>query len=982
MGGHSPSLPGVADLICLDEDTLAALADGALTDDDRTAVEIHMDGCERCAAVAAEFARGLVADTTGDGPARPWPEIGAVAGRYRIEGWLASGGMGQLYVARDPRLDRRVALKLVRGDRAGATDELLVEAQAMARLSHPNVVVVHDVGAAGEETFIAMELVDGESLAAWHGARARPWRETLDAYLQAARGLAAAHAAGIVHGDFKPANALVRSDGRVQVTDFGLARAGLAAADGAPPSGSDDLLRTTTWRGLAGTPAYMAPEQLRGEAATPASDQFGFCVALWEALHGVRPFAGDDLASLAASVASGRVRAPAAGSRVPARVRRVVERGLNVDPAARHPTMDSLVAALERARPPVGRRVAAVGVVAAAALATAGVLLARGGGDGADPACATAAARADAIWNPGARERLRAAFLATQTIYGEAASRTVEQRFDRHARRTVEEIEATCRDRPHSPEAAALLAERRACLDAGLAALQALEERMLEGKSEVLDAGVRAAFGLPDPALCADVRDRVGHARLPEEAAVRVAELRARQAIVNARRVTGGHAAALPELEQLAREAAATGYRPVEADILISLTTSRIALEQWDRAAESAHGSLLAAQAIGSGSMVARAAIELAEITGRDPKRGAEATRWADLAASAIESLAGERSAPELRAALAGARGDIAERTGQFEAALAHYRERADEELRAHTGEVHHHVAATSHQAAIAFERLGRHPEAAEAAGRAVAVYQQIFGPRHRMLVTALTLLGTAQNGMGDFDAAIATHRRAAEVSAAVDGEDSVAIAGVYNNLALALEMKEQLDEAAALLERAAAIYRKAGSRDRLGLALLNLAGLSSELGRKDQAIAQAREAIQVVEEVFGPDHSHLASAYAVLGEVLCDRGDCAAARAPFERSLAIRRKSLGARHPSLSFSLAGLARVETAAGAHRKAAEHLERALAVASPADRPRVAFSLARSLRAAGDRARAASVARDAREGAADELRGLIDAWLAGL
>ncbi len=972
----------MADLICLDEDTLAALADGALPDDDRCAVEVHMDRCDRCAALAAEFARGLVADTTGDGPARPWPAIGAVAGRYRIEGWLASGGMGQLYVARDPRLDRRVALKLVHGDRPGAAGELLVEAQAMARLSHPNVVAVHDVGAAGEETFIAMELVVGESLDAWQRTGARTWQRTLEAYLQAARGLGAAHAAGSVHGDFKPANALVRSDGRVQVTDFGLARAGLATPDDALPSGAEDLLRTTTWRGLAGTPAYMAPEQLRSEAATAASDQFSFCVALWEALHGERPFAGDDLASLAASVGSGRLRAPPAGSRVPRRVRRVVERGLEVAPAARHPSVDALVYALERARSPVGRRIVAAGALAVAAVATAGVVLARGGGDGADPACATADSRARAIWNPAARARLRGAFLATQTIYGEAASRTVEQRFDRHARRTVEEIEATCRDRPDSPEEAALIAERRACLDDGLVALQALQARMLEGERAVLDAGVRAAFGLPDPALCADVRDRVGDARVPEEAAARVAALRTRQAIASARRATDGDAAALAELEQLAREAAATGYRPLEADVLGSLTTTRMSLEQWDRAAESAHASLQAAQAIGSGSMVARAAIYLAQIIGRDPKRGAEASRWADLAASAIESLAGERTAPELRAALAGARGDIAERTGQFETALQHYEERAAEEVRAHPGEVHHHVAATSHQAAVALERLGRHAEAAEAAGRAIAIYQQIYGPRHRALVQALTLLGTAQNEMGALDAAIATHRHAADVSAAVDGEDSVAIAGVYNNLALALEMKEELAEAAALLERAAAIYRKAGSRDRLGITMLNLSGLSSELGRHDVAVAQAREAIQLVEEVFGPDHSHLASALTVFGDALCDSGDCAAARAPYERSLAIRRKSLGARHPGLAFSLVGLARVDTSAGAHRKATQHLERALAVASPAERPRVAFSLAKAIRAGGDRARAASVARGAREGATDELRGVIDAWLAGL
>ncbi|HEX8113371.1 MAG TPA: serine/threonine-protein kinase, partial [Kofleriaceae bacterium] len=254
-----------------------------------------------------ELAR--TATAAASAPAEPAEPFGANLGRYRLERELGAGAMGVVHAAFDPDLERRIALKVLRGATATtqARDRLLREARAMARLSHPNVVTVHEVGTAGGRDFVAMELIHGETLAEWLRAQPRPPAAILDAFLAAGRGLAAAHAAGIVHRDFKPHNVLRSRDGRIVVTDFGLAReahgAPAPALDATLPLGaeitaggsSSPLAGLTVTGSLLGTPAYMAPEQWSGGAVTPATDQFAFCVALWEALAGQRPYPGPTL---------------------------------------------------------------------------------------------------------------------------------------------------------------------------------------------------------------------------------------------------------------------------------------------------------------------------------------------------------------------------------------------------------------------------------------------------------------------------------------------------------------------------------------------------------------------------------------------------------------------------------------------------------------------------------------------------------------
>ncbi len=286
--------------------------------------------------------------------------VPVAVGRFQVSDAIGAGGMGVIYRARDPKLEREVALKLVRTemlDDQVESSRLLREAQALAQLSHPNVVQVHEVGEAEGQTFIAMELVEGIPLDKW--LQQEPllgWKDCLRAYLQAGAGLAAAHAEGLVHRDFKPGNAIIDRKGQVRVLDFGLARQATVTAieehenTSTETDAKDTKLDTlvTQTGAVLGTPAYMPLEQFHGRPADARSDQFSFCVALYEALYRERPFDGRTVAALEASVEAGRVRPAPKTTAVPVKLWQVLERGLATKPQDRWPSMEALLAELQR----------------------------------------------------------------------------------------------------------------------------------------------------------------------------------------------------------------------------------------------------------------------------------------------------------------------------------------------------------------------------------------------------------------------------------------------------------------------------------------------------------------------------------------------------------------------------------------------------------------------------------------------------------
>jgi serine/threonine protein kinase len=340
-------------MTCPAAETLLGFMAGELEDERAAVIEAHLDECAECRAALSSFARG---------EARP------TYGRYRLDTVIGSGGMGIVYRAWDPELSRPVAIKVLhRSDEDTLGRARLVrEARSLARLSHPNVCHVYDVGSDGDEVWVAMELIDGVTLREW-ASEARTARELLDVLLGAAEGLAAAHDAGLVHRDVKPENVLVTRDARAIVTDFGLARPGDRIDPAGPTVSTDPNL--TASGAISGTPAYLAPEQLGGDPIDARVDQFAWAVMAWELLTGARPFP---------VVLAVRLDAIRAGVTPPpslsARLAGALARALSASPRDRFDSMRELITRVREAPAVATRRRPRVAVVVATiALAAGGV---------------------------------------------------------------------------------------------------------------------------------------------------------------------------------------------------------------------------------------------------------------------------------------------------------------------------------------------------------------------------------------------------------------------------------------------------------------------------------------------------------------------------------------------------------------------------------------------------------------------------------
>ncbi|MCA9650412.1 MAG: serine/threonine protein kinase [Myxococcales bacterium] len=552
-------------------------------------------------------------------------------GRYVVLDTLGRGGMGIVYAAYDPDLDRKVALKLLLPGRDGgeaSRRRLLREAQAIARLSHPNVVAVHDVGTVDEQVFVAMELVEGTSLGRWLQAAPRRRAEILELFVQAGRGLAAAHAAGLVHRDFKPDNVLVGDDGRARVADFGLARRDEPSPREPPPiegiesstSGARAVdLRSTHAGGLVGTPAYMSPEQLAGEAGEARSDQFSLCVALYEALYGERPFAGKTLAQLAGAVLRGELREPPPASRVPGRLRRVLRRGLAVDPAARYPDVEALLQELQQAAAPRRARwVVGLGVVAALVAGSWAMLLRE------DP-CREPAQRGARLWSPERRAAIEQAFLAVPRPYAAPTWERVRDRLDHHVQRwgELERQQCEAAEDPGASES-----PERVCLSDRLRETAVLLETLDHADEAVVTEAVGMVRSLRDPADCVDPNTTLEP--WPADPALReqVGEQRDELQRIGLENRTGRHAELGARLHQLEEHARALGYEPLIVEVSRAQADWQTTSGQLDEAAELYDRSFADALRCGHDRLAFEVAADLLFLHGIQRQAPSEAYAW------------------------------------------------------------------------------------------------------------------------------------------------------------------------------------------------------------------------------------------------------------------------------------------------------------------------------------------------------------------
>ncbi|MBL8975001.1 MAG: serine/threonine protein kinase, partial [Myxococcales bacterium] len=698
-------------------------------------------------------------------------------GRFTVLDRLGEGGMGVVYTAYDDQLDRKVAVKVLRGeatrqDHTGRT-RLLREAQAMARLSHPNIVTVYEVKEVDREIFIAMEFVRGVSLDAWLKRQARPWREVLATFSQAGRGLEAAHRAGIVHRDFKPHNVLVADEGAVKVLDFGLARAvehaGSEELSATPESGSynqqGSLLEAPLTRtgAIMGTPAYMAPEQHEGRPATAQSDQFSFCVSLHEGLYGLHPFDCTTLSTLIAGVTSGRLRDPGAlSSRVPAWLRRVLVRGLAVEPDQRWPSMAALLAELARDPAQVRRRwftsAALAGFVGAGSFGAASLLPA------ATPVCQGIDDELAGVWDPARSAAVQAGILNTGVAYAADTWARVQPALDDYAQAWLAMRTEACETHHAARQSDPLFDLRNACLDQRRDSLNALVDILAGADAAAVEKAVTATLALPPLASCADTEALTESVPPPDDPALRSKVAAARTVLTRARahEDAGQYAQGLTALAPVLADAELTAYKPLLAEALLRRGNLEIAtgdaaaahtdLDQAARIAIAARHDTVAALA------AARDLLVRAELQHQAP----DALQDAGMTEALVERSDAED--PSIRGEFLNNLGIAQLNAGELlrgqQSLIA-----AIELKQRLLGEHHPEVAFTLNN--LAFLKLQEHKveEATSHFRDALTIVQRSLGPGHPVtgsvehnLGHALRLAGRSAEANTHLGAAIATH--------------------------------------------------------------------------------------------------------------------------------------------------------------------------------------------------------------------------------
>ena len=723
---------------CLEETAVIAFLGGTLRPDERAIVEKHIAACSACADLvtwtAADQASGTVRLPGHEG--RPFVgqlHPGARVGRYQILGAVGRGGMGEVYAAYHPDLDRRIALKVVQGFE-GSTGErrtrLLREARAIARLSHPNVVTVHDAGTFGDRVFIAMELIDGQTIDRWLRDEPRTWQEIVDVFIAAGRGLAAAHAAGVVHRDFKPQNVMIAKDGAVRVMDFGLARLDEQEIDERRDGDEESTVSlgpATKTGALVGTPAYMSPEQFRREKIDARADQFSFCVALHEALFGKRPPAA------IADESEPAAEAPPASSRgsVPGWLRSAVFRGAAPDREQRYPSMAALIAALERGRTRLRRRVSLVAVGVGVLVLSAGSWrIARGNRF----ACAVPEQHVAAAWSTNAadtrRQSIHRSFATSGRETAETSWTRVSKVLDNYVTAWnamyVQACEAT---HVRGEQSSEVLDLRMACLNDNLDRMRALTDLLAAGDGKALSQAVAAARDLTPVSRCADLALLRSAVPLPRDEQTLREVQRLRRALAEAQMLVdiGDFARALERSKALRPEVEATGYKPLLAELLAVVGTAESSIDEDPSKSDATlREALLVAESSRDDLTAAKAASTLVYVSGYRLGRVEDAKYWARLGHAIIDRLGGAQA--RLRSWVDGNLGGALVRTRDFAGARILF-ERSARLKEQSVGREHPDFASSLGNLSYALTKGGNPAEGLIAANRAIEIFINLSDP-------------------------------------------------------------------------------------------------------------------------------------------------------------------------------------------------------------------------------------------------------------
>ena len=930
---------------------------------------------------------------------------GLKLGRFVLLEPVGAGSMGFVFSAYDPELDRKVAIKLLRTDttqeegarllaestidswtwgteQPGTQDgpdayaldsrqqRLLREARAMAQLNHPNVVTVYEVGTHGRDVFIAMQFIQGLTLRDWIAKTCPGWKEILGVYRQAGAGLAEAHRQGMIHRDFKPDNVMIDEKGCAYVLDFGLVRSSEAMArkdlQQAVRNLEPEVSGTATGSAL-GTPAYMSPEQLHGRSVDARSDQFSFCVSLYEALCRQRPFNGSSIEELGASMERGVAQTPRSGP-APAWVWQAVHRGLHAQPEQRWPTMDDLLERIAR-DPRAGRkamfRVAAVLM----ALGLAIVIMLHFFEVDRPPDCSLAAERLEGSWDAGIRNRGREAFAVSKKPYAQASWKHVEASIDQYANAWVQAQQEVCEATyVFHKQSETLLDLRMACLDQRLAALHTLGKLLVEADSETIERAADMVGRLPGLAICSNTTDLLAPTPLPAKQEYREEIQRARKQLaifaVSIRR--GEHDKVLEQLNIMEKRAREMGYQPILAEILLAKSRLLFELQEMEKSEETCWDALVASLAGNHRHLITMTLVEMVRVEGSIYGK-AKAYAFSSLAHARIQGTHADR---EL---------DLKRIQYLVDALLFHLDpvdalhiiEPARERFERHYGArslANADFLAAHAQTLFYMDQL---TESLDLYDEALSIYEEKLGATHPHLIAHYLEIAEARNRNADPQGAREAMKAAQEaletLSSASDQMRIRFLAAwgeVYSCLGKTGEAIDAFKQALSLAEKqTSAEWLRAFTYLRYGEHQLRHQNL-------EDAFVLGQKSMRAYERAVGKKSIDLFMPSYLLGEVELERGNARDAEKHFRRIVSL----IGTRSrkaPAIAHGLTGLGESLMAQGKSKEATEVLERAYRLRRQApgyywSRPRTSFALASALLASGgDPERAARLATEAFE-----------------
>ncbi len=861
---------------------------------------------------------------------------GQLVGRFFIVERLGVGGMGVVYRAYDPELHRQLAIKLLHPSfqhDAEDRSRLLREAQAMAQVSHPNVITIHDVGTLDDKIYIAMELVEGRTLSGWLSRTQRTWQEVIATFVQAGRGLAAAHAEDLVHRDFKPDNVMIDDKGRVRVMDFGLARSSgvrtrtgdlAAPAEAVWTHGSTLDTPLTREGALMGTPAYMAAEQFDGLATDARTDQFAYCVAVWEGLFGLRPFAGGGISELMDRVAEGDIRDPPS-SDVPRAVERMLRRGLRPAPGDRWPKLLDLVDALEASIAPKpktswlpwagagGTVAAAVGLTLAAATP--------------EEKCSGAEAALAETWNESRADNIGEAFKAL----GERPEQRwppQRERLDRYAESWkamhTEACEATAVRGDQSED---VLDLRMACLrrsqhdlDETLAVLETPDRDLSHRLYRVVD-------GIASVDHCADV-ESLQELSLPPAPSIAEAVEEADRMVARAGVLAraGRFADSLETGVQALERARRLDYGPLITDATLTVANAHADLSHFDEAVPLLVKVQRRAVAQGQWRQAVIATARYIHVVGHFQSRPAEALAMRELGLGLAQRADDPHARVVLRGAITAALGtnqQHAEAIEFIEGTLAIYDAHPSLDQVGRSRELENLSELLGNQ--------GEFEAALSAQLEAIEIFSAGRGEEHPEVARKLSNLGATYSMMGRNEEAEATYRKALALQEQLLPPGHLDTVICRANIAAILASQDRMEDAEPMYRQVLAGLeaKLGGAHPHVIMTRYNLAGVLRSLDRLDEAEATARRALADAQNATGTGGMRIAGAAAALASVLLDKKEYSAAQEAFQTAVTAHTEARGEAHPYTLSARLGLAETLLNAGRESEAEAMLRSSLA-----------------------------------------------------